>query len=76
MGLVVYNVGGDVRYVRKDEELPSSVVGSLAIVPAGGNVTLSIDIEDPQDDFMRYRLGGEYWASQILAGRLGEQVGA
>jgi len=70
LGLVIQNLGPDMKFAKKKFSLPFNVKMGLSYEGIK-NTTLALDINLPRDDKVSYHLGGEYWIRDILALRAG-----
>jgi len=78
MGLTLLNLGTDFRFIQEDYSVPTTFLFGLAghVLEFGGSpLTLSLQLQRPNDAEERVSLGAEYWIQNLFAFRGGYKLG-
>jgi len=70
-GLVVQNVGPDIKFIDEASPLPRLIKLGVAYPFLGDNLTVAADVVHPADNDLYFNMGAEYTLWNILAFRLG-----
>jgi long-subunit fatty acid transport protein len=71
IGFMLQNFGQRISAVNTSEDLPTNIKTGLAYRMPGNKLLLAGDIDIPNDQAMRFHLGGEYQLDPTFALRLG-----
>lgn len=73
LGLVVQNLGSEVRYDRVDQNIPLTYRAGLALDILPGNLVIAADVSKAIDTDFRYHLGGAYTHRKFFIVRVGNR---